>query len=82
MAPKEKGDLEKQVQKCLDKGYISPCVVHTLLTLTKIICGMCVDNNIINKFTIKYHFITPRLDDMLDCQVINILESNEDEQIV
>lgn len=36
MAPKEKEEQEKQVQKLLDKGYISPCVVHALLTLKKL----------------------------------------------
>jgi hypothetical protein len=72
LTSRENEKVKKQVQDLMEKGLIrerlSPCVVPTVLSPKK--DGgwrMCTDSRAINKITIMYRFLLPRMDDLMDC---------------
>ncbi|RDY07849.1 hypothetical protein CR513_07989, partial [Mucuna pruriens] len=69
--PEETKEIQKQVKELLQKDFVreslSPCSVPVILIPKKegTWC-MCVDSQVINKITVKYRYLIPSLDDMLD----------------
>ncbi|RDX98142.1 hypothetical protein CR513_18993, partial [Mucuna pruriens] len=69
--PEETKEIQKHVNELLQKGFVreslSPCSVLIILVPKKdrTWC-ICVDNRVINKIIVKYRYLIPRLDDMLD----------------
>jgi len=69
--PEEAKKIQRQVGELLEKSYVreslSPCSVPTLLVQKKDgIIRIYMKNCAINKITVKYRFLIPRLDDLLD----------------
>ena len=59
--------MEDLIYKGLVRDSLIPCVVPTLLVPKKYgSMRMCVDSHAINKITIKYKYLMPKLEEMVD----------------
>jgi hypothetical protein len=70
--PRENEEVKNQVQELLDKGLVreslSPCTIPNVLSPKKDgVWVMCTYLRAINKIAIRYIFLFPRMDDLMDC---------------
>jgi hypothetical protein len=73
MTPLEHEEMRRQIIELLEHGFIresmSPCAMPSLLSPKK--RGnkwrLCKNYRAINKITVKYLYLLPRMDDLLDC---------------
>lgn len=71
MSPTESEEMNRQVQQLLSKEFIqkslSPFATPALLAPKKDrTWRLCVNSRAINRITIKYKFLMPRMDDIMD----------------
>ncbi|KAJ9536161.1 LOW QUALITY PROTEIN: hypothetical protein OSB04_un000662 [Centaurea solstitialis] len=70
LAPPEMQDLSKQLEECLDKGFIrpstSPWGAPIMFMEKKGSMQMCIDYRELNKLTVKNRYLLPRIDDLFD----------------
>ena len=71
MNPENSMEIQRPVEELVSKGlvweFLSRCAVPALLVPNKDgSMHMCVDSRAISKITIKYRYLIPRLEDMLD----------------
>lgn len=71
LGPQDHETLQQMVDELLHKSLLqkslSPCAVPTLLIPKKDgSMRMCIDSRVINKITMNYGFLIPRMEDMLD----------------
>ena len=89
---RETKEIQRKVEELMAKGYVqeslSPCSIRDLLVPKKDeTWGLCMDNRVINKITVKYRHLIPGLDDMLDllhdsCLFIKIILRSGFHQII